>query len=123
MGIVGGAQRAALVGASVVASVTILPYCDLLFDCGCVWAWFGAADHCDIVVSGPPDCPLCVGGEARWLGLAVAIVAAEYAALAAVARHAAGRGRPPTLMPSLAAAVAAYAGATALIALAYRLAA
>jgi hypothetical protein len=109
--------------ASAFAAVTLLPYCDLLFDCGCVWPWLGAADHCDVVVPGPPDCPFCAGGDARWLGLSVGIVAAEYVAVLAVGWRETGRGSVPRLLPSLAAAVAAQAAVTALAALGYRLAA
>jgi hypothetical protein len=40
-------------------AVTFHPVCDLVFDCGCRWVFAGGADHCDIRVPGPPDCPPC----------------------------------------------------------------
>ena len=41
----------------VLAALTVLPVCDLHFDCGCTLAH--GASHCDIQVGGPPDCPWC----------------------------------------------------------------
>jgi hypothetical protein len=38
---------------------TLLPVCNAVFDCGCTWPMWGAADHCNIHHPGPPDCPLC----------------------------------------------------------------
>ncbi len=36
-----------------------LDLCDLIYGCGCVAWWEGAAAHCNIQVPGPPDCPFC----------------------------------------------------------------
>ena len=36
-----------------------LDLCDLIYGCGCVAWWEGAANHCNIQVPGPPDCPFC----------------------------------------------------------------
>ena len=41
------------------ASLAVLPVCDLNFDCGCGWPGAGAYAHCDIHTPGPPDCPWC----------------------------------------------------------------
>jgi hypothetical protein len=38
---------------------TLLPICNVLFDCGCTWPMSGAADHCNIHDPAPPNCPLC----------------------------------------------------------------
>jgi len=37
------------------AGFTILPICDLSFDCGCMQGF----SHCDIHMAGMPDCPWC----------------------------------------------------------------
>jgi len=41
------------------AGLTVMPICDLHFDCGCRWPGFGGYAHCDIHTAGPPDCPWC----------------------------------------------------------------
>ncbi len=41
------------------AGITLMPICDLHFDCGCGWPGFGGFAHCDIHTAGPPDCPWC----------------------------------------------------------------
>ena len=56
----------------VVGAWSFLPICDLHFDCGCVSLWAGAADHCDIHVPGPPDCPWC---HHPWMGYAAMLIA------------------------------------------------
>jgi hypothetical protein len=38
------------------ASFTILPICDLSFDCGCMQGY----ENCDVHVAGMPDCPWCM---------------------------------------------------------------
>lgn len=43
----------------VLASIAILPLCDLSFDCGCRLPGLGGYTHCDIHTAGPPDCPWC----------------------------------------------------------------
>ena len=53
--------------------LTVLPVCDLHFDCGCTLAH--GASHCDIQVSGPPDCPWCTR-----LSIAVAAIGLPYLA-------------------------------------------
>jgi hypothetical protein len=62
---------------------TLLPICNALFDCGCTWPMWGAADHCNIHNPGPPHCPLC----ANWaLGaLAAATLFVTYAGTLGVA--------------------------------------
>ena len=47
-----------LVG-GLLAGLTIMPICDLHFDCGCTWPGLGGWSHCDIHAAGPPDCPWC----------------------------------------------------------------
>jgi hypothetical protein len=38
-----------------------LPYCGLLFRCGCTWVWAGGFNQCNIfdTSSGSPSCPFC----------------------------------------------------------------
>lgn len=55
------------------AALTVLPVCDLHFDCGCTLT--DGASHCDIQVSGPPDCPWCTR-----LSIAVAAIGLPYLA-------------------------------------------
>ena len=53
-----------------------LDLCDLLYRCGCRAWWAGAAEHCNIQVAGPPDCPWCSygfwGGAIPFLGIVAA---------------------------------------------------
>ena len=54
---------------------TLLPICNALFDCGCTWPMWGAADHCNIHNPGPPDCPLCASWALGALAAATLFVA------------------------------------------------
>lgn len=46
----------------------VLPYCGLLFRCGCTWPWAGGVAHCNIYDAGAPDCPWCMApGWAAWI--------------------------------------------------------
>ena len=49
----------AAAGAAVLTAATAHPLCALVFDCGCRWFFAGAEAHCNIMVPGPPDCPVC----------------------------------------------------------------
>jgi hypothetical protein len=52
---------------AVAAAMTVIfitPLCGMLFKCGCVWIWSGAAAHCNIYHSEPPFCPWCSHGSA-----------------------------------------------------------
>ena len=62
-----------------VGAFAFLPLCDLHFDCGCTWPGAGDYAHCDIHVSGPPDCPWCDHG---WLGYGVMGLAAALGLVA-----------------------------------------
>lgn len=55
-----GLGRGALAG--VLTAITGLPVCNLIFRCGCAWMFAGGADHCNMHVPGPPDCPVCTSG-------------------------------------------------------------
>jgi hypothetical protein len=82
-------RRLAVLAIALTATAfTLLPICNALFDCGCTWPMWGAADHCNIHHPGPPDCPLCANralgalagatlfvAYAGALGLTLAIVA------------------------------------------------
>ncbi len=54
---------------------TLLPICNAIFDCGCTWPMWGAADHCNIHHPGPPDCPLCTNWALGGLAAATLFVA------------------------------------------------
>jgi len=43
-----------------IAGVFLLPYCNLLFKCGCKFPWQGGVDFCNIHQAGVPHCPWCV---------------------------------------------------------------
>src|SRR2546425_9721454 len=44
-----------------VAAVLVLPYCNVLFDCGCGWPWAGLTQHCNIHSQrSPVHCPWCL---------------------------------------------------------------
>ncbi len=45
-----------------VTAIFLLPFCDLMYKCGCKPFWAGAVDYCNINVAGVPHCPWC---EAR----------------------------------------------------------
>jgi hypothetical protein len=52
---------------AVAAAMTVIfitPLCGMLFKCGCVWIWSGAAAHCNIYHSESPFCPWCSHGSA-----------------------------------------------------------
>lgn len=76
----------------VVTSLVYMPVCNLAFDCGCTWPWLGGAQHCNIHVPGPPDCPLCKGGApVQAVGFA-AIAAPIFLATWSAARRLGRRG-------------------------------
>ncbi len=54
-----------------IAGATIMPICDMHFDCGCSWPGPGAYAHCDIHTQGPPDCPWCTGWTSFLSAMAV----------------------------------------------------
>jgi hypothetical protein len=62
------------------ATLSLHSVCDLYFACGCEPLWAGAAEHCDVQVAGPPDCPWCVGD--RFLGVAVLLALGSLAGIA-----------------------------------------
>ncbi len=66
----------------VIASVAILPICDLSFDCDCRLPGLGGYSHCDIHTAGPPDCPWCE----KPLRFGVALLVSFGAALVGVFR-------------------------------------
>ena len=58
-------RRLAILAVALTATAfTLLPICNALFDCGCTWPMWGAADHCNVHQPGPPDCPLCTNWAA-----------------------------------------------------------
>jgi len=45
-----------------------LPYCGLLFRCGCTWLWEGGIARCNIYDGATPNCPWCVAPPwAAWI--------------------------------------------------------
>ncbi|MEE8350282.1 MAG: hypothetical protein V3R94_11965 [Acidobacteriota bacterium] len=59
---------------AVVAYVTILPFCGLIFSCGC--SLQSGILHCNIFEAGQPDCPWCSQSRGAFWTLFFAINAA-----------------------------------------------
>ena len=57
----------------IIISVTILPLCHILFDCGCTVV--DGLEHCNIQEATTPDCPWCSHGQAGFWVPFTAIVA------------------------------------------------
>jgi len=64
------------------ASFTILPICDLSFDCGCMQGY----SNCDVHLAGMPDCPWCMSKAPITLSLAFSYGAGLLAAWMAARR-------------------------------------
>jgi hypothetical protein len=43
-----------------VTAVFLLPFCGVMYQCGCTFLWSGAADQCNIHEAAGPHCPWCV---------------------------------------------------------------
>ena len=81
----GRSRRAAfraglLLAGAGIAGASFLDFCHLLFDCGCVSLWAGAAAFCNIHTPGPPDCPFCAHSGVAY-GALVGTVLAQGAVL------------------------------------------
>ena len=108
-------NTATFVAAAVVTSVFFIDFCAAMFRCGCVSLWRGADVHCNIHSAAAHPCPWCAHGMMASLIPWAAIVAAQ----AAVSFW------PRPIRPGvrLAAAVAAFPLAGAVVAAGYRIAA
>lgn len=85
----------ALLGGSWAASLALLyNLCDVLFRCGCTWAWAGADRACNVHHESPPHCPWCSHGWAGFLWVPAAILAAETLAIWGLRR----KGTPARLL-------------------------
>lgn len=60
------------------SAALFLPLCDLLFDCGCTWAFLGGAAHCNVHAPHPPHCPLCAGPYVYGLAFGLAVWGALF---------------------------------------------
>ena len=68
-------RRLAVLAIALAATAfTLLPVCNAVFDCGCTWPMWGAADHCNIHNPAPPHCPLCTNWALGALGAATLFV-------------------------------------------------
>jgi len=67
----------AIVWGSSLAFLTNL--CHLIFNCGCTWAWAGAASRCNVHNPSPPHCPWCCHGWTGFLWVPAVILLAEGA--------------------------------------------
>jgi len=64
-----------------VAAVLVLPYCNVLFDCGCGWPWAGLTQHCNIHSQrSAVHCPWC---QHPLAGTASILLAALFGAVVA----------------------------------------
>jgi hypothetical protein len=71
--VLGGAWTASL--------LFLLNLCNLVFGCGCTWAWAGAARHCDVHHAAPPHCPWCSHGWRGFLWVPALLLAAQAGAV------------------------------------------
>lgn len=74
-------KAAVFAGAAALTSALFINLCDLVYQCGCSWAWAGAADHCNIHTPGVRHCPWCVEG-AVWGEVCYWIVLGSQALIA-----------------------------------------
>jgi hypothetical protein len=71
------ARLAVFAVAGAFAGMLFINFCHLVFQCGCVSWWSGAADHCNIHMAGVPHCPWCTAGGLSGYVSFGAIVAAQ----------------------------------------------
>ena len=43
----------------ILAAIFLLPFCDLIYDCGCRVPWRGGDDLCNVHIADVPHCPWC----------------------------------------------------------------
>ena len=65
-----------------ITCLLFINYCNLVYQCGCVSWWAGAADHCNIHAALPPHCPWCANITAGSSSFVVVIAAQALAAFA-----------------------------------------
>ena len=65
-----------LAGAWAVPLAFLYNFCDFVFRCGCVSAWAGAADRCNVHDAAAPHCPWC-SHPAGIAGLLVLLLALD----------------------------------------------
>jgi hypothetical protein len=46
----------------VLAAVFLIPFCGLMYQCGCTFIWAGGDRYCNIHHADAPHCPWCVAG-------------------------------------------------------------
>ncbi len=68
------------------AAAFYLDACDLVFRCGCVSWWRGAAAACNIHAPAPPHCPFCATGRVGGYTPLALVIGAQAAAAFAVPR-------------------------------------
>ena len=63
-----------------ISVIFVIPFCGLMYQCGCTFLWAGADRYCNIHHADAPHCPWCVAGEkplsAALLGLAIFVLPA-----------------------------------------------
>lgn len=70
-----------------ITTVFITPYCGYLFHCGCRQLWEGGERFCNIHSLSGLHCPFCAHGSAAFYLIGGSVVAAQFIALAFVARR------------------------------------
>jgi hypothetical protein len=70
-----------------ITAIFITPYCGYLFHCGCRQLWEGGEKFCNIHSLAGPHCPFCAHGSAAFYMIGGSVVAAQFVALAFVARR------------------------------------
>ncbi len=67
--------------------VGFLPFCDLVYGCGCDWVWSGGVAQCNVHVAGAPDCPWCAHGRLVGLGVPTVTLFTALGTMAVVLRR------------------------------------
>ena len=63
--------------AAAVSALFFINLCGTIYQCGCVWMWAGAADHCNIHAAHGRHCPICVLGNAAYTRILLPILAVQ----------------------------------------------
>jgi hypothetical protein len=93
-----GRGLAAAAGTLLIAALLALPYCNVLFDCGCTWFWSGGSAGCNAFnPKAKLHCPWC---EHPLLGRGLMGVAALAGAVVALRGDARSGGRAPAASPA-----------------------
>ncbi len=102
-----------IAGAAFTSQFSIV-WCDLIYDCGCTFEFWGGAAQCNIQDAGPPDCPWCAdatyGGIAFFVTLGAQALTAFLPGLAGWKRLAATLAASPIAAGVVGLAIGIWSG-------------